>query len=119
VRDGADLYCEVPIDIVTAALGGELDVPTLDGRVKLKIPPETQTGKIFRMRGKGVKSVRGGQIGDLLCKVSVETPINLTQRQKDLLREFEGSLKSAGNQHSPRASSWLNGVKKFFEDMKF
>jgi molecular chaperone DnaJ len=119
VRDGADLYCEVPIDIVTAALGGELDVPTLDGRVKLKIPPETQTAKVFRMRGKGVKSVRGGQVGDLLCKVAVETPVNLTAKQKDLLREFEGSLKNNSSKHSPRASSWLDGVKKFFEDMKF
>ncbi len=119
VRDGADLYCEVPIDITVAALGGELDVPTLDGRVKLKIPPETQTGKLFRMRGKGVKSVRGGQTGDLMCKVAVETPVNLTARQKELLRELEQSLKNNGDKHSPRASSWLDGVKRFFDEMKF
>jgi molecular chaperone DnaJ len=119
VRDGADLYCEVPIDIATAALGGELDVPTLDGRVKLKIPAETQTGKLFRMRGKGVRSVRGGQTGDLMCKVTVETPVNLTAKQKDSLREFAESLKNNGDKHSPRTSSWLDGVKKFFDEMKF
>lgn len=118
VRDGSDLYCEVPIDLATAALGGELDVPTLDGRVKLKIPSETQTGKVFRMRGKGVQSVRGGQIGDLLCKVAVETPVNLTAKQKELLREFDQSLKNTGGKHSPRTTTWLDGVKKFFDDMK-
>lgn len=118
VRDGSDLYCEVPIDLTTAALGGELDVPTLDGRVKLKIPSETQTGKVFRMRGKGVQSVRGGQIGDLLCKVAVETPVNLTAKQKELLREFDQSLKNTGGKHSPRTTTWLDGVKKFFDDMK-
>lgn len=118
VRDGSDLYCEVPIDLATAALGGELDVPTLDGRVKLKIPPETQTGKVFRMRGKGVQSVRGGTTGDLLCKVAVETPVNLTSKQKELLREFDLSLKNTGGKHSPRTTSWLDGVKKFFDDMK-
>jgi molecular chaperone DnaJ len=119
VRDGTDLYCEVPIDIATAALGGELDVPTLDGRVKLKIPAETQTGKLFRMRGKGVRSVRGGQTGDLMCKVTVETPVNLTAKQRDSLREFSESLKNNGDKHSPRTSSWLDGVKKFFDEMKF
>ena len=118
VRDGSDLYCEVPIDLTTAALGGELDVPTLDGRVKLKIPPETQTGKVFRMRGKGVQSVRGGATGDLLCKVAVETPVNLTSKQKELLREFDLALKNTGGKHSPRTTSWLDGVKKFFDDMK-
>ena len=118
VRDGSDLYCEVPIDLTTAALGGELDVPTLDGRVKLKIPPESQTGKVFRMRGKGVQSVRGGPTGDLLCKVAVETPVNLTSKQKDLLREFDLSLKNNGGKHSPRTSTWVDGVKKFFDDMK-
>lgn len=117
VRDGSNLYCEVPIDIVTAALGGELDVPTLDGRVKLKIPAETQSSKMFRMRGKGVKSVRGGAIGDLMCKVSVETPVNLSSKQKELLREFEDSLQNKGK-HSPRHHSWMDGVKKFFDDMK-
>ncbi len=117
-REESNLYCEVPIDFVTAALGGELDVPTLDGRVKLKIPAETQTGKLFRLRGKGVKSVRGSEVGDLVCRVTVETPVNLNNRQKEMLREFATSLSDNGSQHSPRASSWLDGVKKFFEDMK-
>jgi molecular chaperone DnaJ len=118
-RDGQDLYCEVPINVVTAALGGEMEVPTLDGRVKLKIPAETQSGKLFRLRGKGVRSVRGGQLGDLMCKVQVETPVNLTKRQKELLEELNQSLQQDSVQHSPRSSSWLDGVKKFFEDMKF
>lgn len=118
-RDGQDLFCEVPINMVTAALGGEMEVPTLDGRVKLKIPPETQSGKQFRLRGKGVRSVRGGQIGDLMCKVHVETPVNLTKRQKELLDELNQSLQQDNVQHSPRSASWLDGVKKFFEDMKF
>jgi molecular chaperone DnaJ len=117
-REDCDLYCEVPIGFVTAALGGELDVPALDGRFVLKIPPETQTGRVFRMKGKGVKSVRGHRVGDLLCRVSVETPIHLGREQKDLLREFERSLAGSEGRHSPRASSWLDGVKRFFEDMK-
>ena len=117
-REDNHLHCEVPIDFVTAALGGELEVPTLDGRVKLKIPAETQTGKIFRMRGKGVKSVRGGGVGDLLCQVSVETPVSLNKQQKEQLREFGDSLGNNGRRHSPRAESFLDGVKKFFEDMK-
>ena len=119
-RDGRNLYCEVPISIVDAALGGELEVPTLDGRVKLKIPPETQTGKLFRLRNKGVSPVRGGPSGDLLCRVQVETPVNLTKRQKELLEEFQGTLDSGGgNQHGPRKSSWFEGVKNFFDEMKF
>ena len=118
-RDGNDLFCEVPVSLVTASLGGELEVPTLDGRVKLKVPEETQSGKLFRLRGKGVKSVRSGVTGDLLCRVSVETPVNLTKKQKELLQELDASLMEDGVNHSPRASSWLDGVKKFFEDMKF
>lgn len=118
-REGTDLYSEVPIDFVTATLGGELEVPTLEGRVVLKIPPETQSGKMFRLRGKGVKSVRGGATGDLICRVTIETPVNLNKQQKELLRAFGDSLASEGVRHSPRASSWLDGVKKFFEDMKF
>lgn len=117
-RDGSDLYCEVPIDITAASLGGDLDVPTLNGRVKLKIPAETQTGKMFRLRGKGVKSVRSSSTGDLMCKVTIETPINLTKKQKELLEEFDKSLKEDKKNHSPKATSWLSGVKKFFEDMK-
>ncbi len=117
-RDGNDLYCEVPISVVTASLGGELDVPTLDGRVKLKIPAESQSGKMFRLRGKGVKSVRGHNVGDLICRIVVETPVNLTKKQKELLREFEASMTEDSVNHSPRAAGWLDGVKKFFEDMK-
>ncbi|MDM8557901.1 molecular chaperone DnaJ [Candidatus Parabeggiatoa sp. HSG14] len=116
-REDNHLFCEVPISIVTAALGGELEAPTLDGRVMLKIPPETQTGKVFRIRGKGVKPVRGGLAGDLHCRVVVETPVNLTSHQKDLLKEFGESMQQS-KRHSPKQSSWLDGVKKFFEDMK-
>ncbi|MGD8784843.1 MAG: molecular chaperone DnaJ [Thioalkalispiraceae bacterium] len=118
-RDGNDLFCEVPINMATAALGGELEVPTLNGRVKLKIPAETQSGKLFRLRGKGVKSVRSGGQGDLLCRVNVETPVNLTKKQKELLETFNQSLRDDSVEHSPRSSNWLDGVKKFFEDMKF
>lgn len=118
-RQDNDLYCEVPISIVTAALGGELEVPTLDGRVMLKVPAETQTGKVFRIRGKGVRSVRDGRTGDLLCRAVVETPVNLNAEQKELLRQLEASMNGGSGRHSPRASSWLDGVKKFFEDMKF
>ncbi len=117
-RDGTDLYCEVPIAVAVASLGGELDVPTLDGQVKLKIPAETQTGKMFRLRGKGVKSVRSSATGDLMCRVVVETPVNLTKEQKELLEKFDRSLREDKKNHSPKASSWLDGVKKFFEDMK-
>lgn len=118
-REGNDLHCDVPISFATAALGGELEVPCLKGRVVLKVPPETQSGKQFRMRGKGVSSVHGGGVGDLLCRVNVETPINLTTRQKDLLREFEESMQQGGTRHSPQAHGWLDGVKGFFEDLKF
>ncbi len=117
VRDGKNLYCEVPISFTDAALGGELEVPTLDGRVKLKIPPETQTGKLFRLRGKGVTPVRGGEPGDLMCRVVLETPVNLTKRQKELLREFQ--QEEQGNQQNPKKHSWFEGVKNFFDDMKF
>jgi len=117
-REENDLHCEVPISFVVATLGGELDVPTLDGRVKLKVPPETQSGKVFRLRSKGVKSVHGGPPGDLLCRVVIETPVNLTRKQKDLLQEFENSLRNSEEKHNPRAHSWFDGVKRFFEDMK-
>lgn len=119
-RDGRNLYCEVPISIIDGALGGELEVPTLDGRVKLKIPPETQTGKLFRLRNKGVAPVRGGPAGDLLCRVIIETPVNLTKKQKDLLAQFQETLDgNNGSDHGPRKSSWFAGVKNFFEEMKF
>ncbi|MEM6300533.1 MAG: molecular chaperone DnaJ [Pseudomonadota bacterium] len=117
-RDGRHLYCEVPITFVDAALGGELEIPTLDGRVKLKIPAETQTGKLFRLRGKGVQPVRGGGVGDLLCRAVVETPVNLSKQQKELLRELQESLGQGGHSQSPRQSSWFEGVRNFFEEMK-
>ena len=118
-RDGKDLYCEVPIGFADAALGGDLEVPTLDGRVKLKIPPETQTAKLFRLRGKGVTPVRGGSPGDLICRVMVETPVNLTRAQKDLLKQFQETLEDENGRHSPKKSSWFDGVKRFFDEMKF
>ena len=117
VRDGRYLHCEIPISFADAALGGELEVPTLDGRVKLKIPAETQTGKLFRLRGKGVTSVRGGGAGDLLCRVVVETPVQLTRRQKELLQEFQTIGESEGSQ-SPKKTSWFDGVKKFVDDLR-
>lgn len=116
-RDGRHLHCEMPINFIDAALGGELEVPTLEGRVKLRIPAETQTGKLFRLRGKGVKPARGGPPGDLLCKVVLETPVHLTEHQKDLLRQFQDSLGNS-NHHSPKKDGWFDGVKRFFEDMK-
>jgi molecular chaperone DnaJ len=117
-RDGGDLYCEVPISFSDAALGGELEVPTLEGRVMLKIPEGTQTGKMFRLKGKGVKPVRGGHQGDLYCKVAVETPVNLSKRQKELLKEFQQDTESAGSKHSPRKSTWFDSVMKIFGDSK-
>jgi molecular chaperone DnaJ len=114
-RDGRNLYCDVPISIVDAALGGDLEVPTLDGRVRLKIPAETQSGKLFRLKGKGVAPVRGGGAGDLLCRVQVETPVSLNDEQKALLMKFQESL--TGEKHAPQKKSWFEGVKKFFEDV--
>jgi len=115
-RDGRNLYCEFPISFADAALGGEHEIPTLDGRVKLRIPAETQTGKLFRLRGKGVQPVRGGPVGDLLCRAVVETPVNLSGEQKELLEKFRSSLGEGGDQ-SPRQSSWFDGVKNFFEGL--
>ena len=117
-REGRNLYCEIPISFTDAAIGGELEVPTLEGKVKLKIPSETQTGKLFRLRGKGVTPVRGGGQGDLLCRVVVETPIHLTKRQKELLEEFEQIHQSQGNRQSPKKSGWFDGVKSFVESLK-
>jgi molecular chaperone DnaJ len=117
-RDGSNLYCDMPISFATATLGGELEVPTLSGKVKLKVPTETQTGKLFRLRGKGVKQVRGGPVGDLMCRVSVETPVNLTVEQKKLVEQLETSFKSGGARHNPQENSWVDGVKSFFDKMK-
>ncbi|KXU38947.1 molecular chaperone DnaJ [Ventosimonas gracilis] len=114
-RDGADLYCEVPVNFAEAALGGELEVPTLNGRVKLKIPEGSQSGKLFRLRGKGVMPYGRSTAGDLMCRIVVETPVKLTKRQRELLEEFRSTL--SGNQsHSPKASGWFEGMKRFFGD---
>jgi len=118
-REENHLFCEVPISFGTAALGGELEVPTLTGKVKLKIPAGTQTGKMFRMRGKGVKPVRGGPVGDLICRVLVETPVNLTDQQEELIRQLDETMQAGGVKHSPQSTSWMDGVKNFFEGMGF
>jgi len=118
-RDESDLFCEVPISFVTAVLGGELAVPTLDGRVMLKIPGETQSGRSFRLRGKGVKPVRGGAVGDLICRIVIETPVKLKDEQKQILRDFESSMGHDEERHSPKQNSWLDGVRSFFDGMKF
>jgi molecular chaperone DnaJ len=118
VRDENDLYCEVPIGFSTAALGGEIEVPTLAGKVKLKVPKETQTGKMFRLRGKGVKSVRSTSTGDLMCKVVIETPVNLSGDQADLLRQLEEKMGKSSSKHSPKETGFFDGVKKFFDDLK-
>lgn len=114
-RDGADLACEVPISIATAALGGEIELPTLDGHVSLKVPAGTQSGKVFRLRGKGVTTVRDPRVGDLFAKVSIETPVHLTSEQKELLRRFDESVTAGGEQHNPRTGGWLDTVKRFFD----
>jgi molecular chaperone DnaJ len=113
-RDHDDLHCEMPISFTVAALGGEIDIPTLDGHAKIKIPAETQSGKVFRLRGKGIKGVRSQHHGDLMCHVIVETPVSLTERQKELLRELETLNQADGDRHNPRAKSWMDKVKEFF-----
>jgi molecular chaperone DnaJ len=114
-RDGADLHCEMPISFTTAALGGEIEIPTLDGYAKMKIPPETQTGAKFRLRGKGIKPLRSNERGDLYCHVVVETPVRLTERQKELLRELEEINQRDAHKHSPRSKSWMEKMKDFFQ----
>jgi molecular chaperone DnaJ len=116
-RDGADLTCVVPVSFATAVLGGSVTVPTLDGEVSLKVPPETQSGKVFRIRGKGVRPVRSQATGDLFCRVEVETPVNLTGAQKELLQQFDAALLQGGARHRPRTSSWTDGLRRFFENM--
>jgi molecular chaperone DnaJ len=117
-RDGSHLSCEVPVSFSTATLGGTVEVPTLGGNVDLKVPAESQSGRVFRLREKGVKPVRGGPTGDLFCRVVVETPVNLTDEQKALLRKLEESMRASTRNHSPRQHSWLDGVKRFFEAMR-
>ncbi|UVW28408.1 molecular chaperone DnaJ [Massilia sp. H6] len=114
-REGDDLHCEMPISFSKAALGGEIEVPTLTGKVSFTVPEGTQTGKTFRLKGKGIKGVRSGYVGDLFCHVNVETPVKLTDKQKDLLREFERSTNEGGGKHSPQSKGWMDKVKDFFE----
>lgn len=118
VRDENNLYCEVPICFTAAALGGEIEVPTLGGKVNLKIPKETQTGKMFRLRGKGVKSVRSSVIGDLMCKVVIETPVNLSKDQTELLKQLDEAMGKKRSHHSPKETGFFNSVKQFFDDLK-
>jgi len=114
-RDDDDLHCTMPVDIITASLGGELEVPTLTGKVNLKIPAGTQTDKTFRLRNMGVKPVRKNSAGDLLCKVQVEVPINLTSEQKELFEQLRGTLQGKkASKHTPQSHGWLDGVKDFF-----
>ena len=113
-REGDDLSCEVPVSFATAVLGGAVKVPTLEGDVSLKIPAETQSGRVFRLRDKGVKPVRGGDRGDLFCRVVVETPVNLSSEQRELLKQFDESLRVDGRGHTPREEGFFEGVKRFF-----
>lgn len=117
-RDGDDLHCDVPIRISQAALGDSIRVPTLEGEVELRIPAETQTGKLFRLRDRGVKSVRSRKPGDLYCRAVVETPVNLTNEQRELLEKFEATFVGEGaRRHSPRSSTFMDGVKGFWDRM--
>jgi len=113
-RDGDDLHCEMPVSFATAALGGEIEIPTLDGMARIKIPAETQSGRVFRLRGKGIRNVRSHAPGDLMCHVVVETPVDLTDRQRELLREFEEISNSNADRHNPKAKGWMDKVKEFF-----
>ena len=114
-REGDDLHCEMPISFVKATLGGEIEVPTLTGKVSFTIPEGTQSGKTFRLKAKGIKGVRSGYAGDLFCHVAVETPVKLTDKQKDLLKEFERLTVEGGAKHSPQSKGWMDKVKDFFE----
>ena len=113
-RDGDDLHCSVPISFSKAALGGEIDVPTLNGKAAIDIPEGTQTGKQFRLRGKGIKGVRASYPGDLYCHITVETPVKLTEHQRKLLKEFDESLQKGGAKHMPTGNSWTDKLKGLF-----
>jgi len=113
-RDGDDLHCAVPISFTTAALGGEISVPTLSGEAAIDLPEGTQTGKQFRLRGKGIKGVRSSFPGDLYCHITVETPVKLTEHQRKLLRELDESLKKGGDKHSPSEAGWADKLKNLF-----
>ena len=113
-REGADLHCEMPISFATAALGGEIQIPTLDGHAKVKVPAETQTGQVFRLKNKGIRPVRGSVTGDLYCHVAVETPVKLTARQKEILRELEAINQQDPEAHSPKQKTFFDKLKAFF-----
>jgi molecular chaperone DnaJ len=113
-RDGEHLSCEVPISFATAALGGTVDVPTLDGHATLKVPAETQSGRVFRLREQGVKPVRGSSRGDLFCRVVIETPVHLNADQRELIRQLEESLQQDRHRHAPREKGFFEGVRRFF-----
>lgn len=117
VRDGDNLYIEMPVSFKTAALGGELEIPTLQGRAKLNVPPETQTGKRVRLRGKGIKNVRTHQPGDMICKLVVETPVALTLKQKSLLDEFDALVSKGGARHNPHKTNWARKIKSFWDKL--
>ena len=114
-REGDDLHCEMPISFSKAALGGDIEVPTLNGKASFTIPEGTQSAKVFRLKGKGIKGVRSGYAGDLFCHVVIETPVKLTEKQKDMLRDFEKSTTEGGGKHSPQSKTWKDKVKDFFE----
>ena len=114
-REGDDLHCEMPISFATAALGGDIEIPTLDGMARIKVPAETQTGKVFRLRGKGIRNVRSHVQGDLMCHVLVETPVKLTERQKEILQEFQSIGSENADRQNPKAKSWMDKVKDFFQ----
>jgi molecular chaperone DnaJ len=113
-RDGDDLHCSVPVSFSTAALGGEIEVPTLAGKAGIDIPDGTQHGKTFRLRGKGIKGVRSSYPGDLYCHIAIETPVKLTEHQRKLLKEFDESVRKGGAKHSPNEDSWTDKLKSFF-----
>jgi molecular chaperone DnaJ len=113
-RDGDDLHCQVPVSMPTAALGGEIDVPTLSGKATIDIPEGTQSGKTFRLRGRGVKGVRSSYPGDLYCHIVVETPVKLTEHQRKLIKELDESFKKGGHKHSPNDKGWFEKAKDFF-----
>lgn len=114
-REGNDLHCEMPISFAKAALGGDIEVPTLNGRVSFNVPEGTQSGKVFRLRSKGIKGVHSTAAGDLFCHIVVETPVKLTEKQKEFLREFDQSVTDGGAKHSPQTKTWKDKVKEFFE----
>ena len=113
-REGANLFCQIPISMVSATLGGDIEAPTLDGgKTRVKVPAGIQSGKQLRLRGKGMPNIRGSSYGDLYIELSIETPVNLNENQKDLLREFEKSLQETAN--NPKYSNFFSKVKSFWE----